>query len=272
MQYAEGVTIETTDWLTEMELVEDVEGFSKSGLPMPDGGFVRPVQLAFNVEGIMEAPEEQYRDTSMHLSLYQTFPKQLSGLEGSTYLFRVIGAEDGREPKSFDEVADKVADDLRLQAGMAKAQAAAERFAANIGTQGLSEAWLADEDLKAQVTPDRGGYVEPPVFARDTTFFGGKKDNVQPFGTVTDEFIEAAFRLAAEGEDSEIAVIELPDEAKVVVIKGKSLRPLYQEDYQARRDFLREQFGRQQQAEIIGQWLNAKKIRERNHFKFERDA
>jgi len=272
LQYPEGITVQTADWTTEEQLVDDIEGFSQAGLPMPNGGFVRPVQLAFNVQGIVDAPEERRRDTSLHLSLWQTFAKQVTGLNGSTYLFRVVGAQAGREPESLTEIADLVADELRLQAGRAKAKSSAEAFLADIGTLGLSEAWVANEELKAKVTPYRGGYVEPPLFARDNSLFTARGDVVQPFGRITDEFIDVAFKLATDGEASQPAVIELPDEARVVLIKGKSLRPLYREDFQARRDFLRQQFGRQQQAEIVGQWLNAKKVRERNHFEFKKDT
>ncbi|MCB9849505.1 MAG: hypothetical protein H6817_02230 [Phycisphaerales bacterium] len=269
LQFPEGITVQTTDLLTQEELIDAVEGFSQAGLPTPDGGLLRPAQLAFNVQNIAPAPEERHRETALHLSLWQTLGKELEGMDGATYIFRVIDAQPGREAKSLDEVADKVADDLRLQAGMEKAKAAADAFLENIGTQGLAQAWMADEELKAKVTPDKGGYVEPPVFARDNSFFSPLGKAVQPFGIVTDEFIDKAFELAAEGEKSGLVVVELPDEAKVLVIKGKSLRPLYEEDYQARRDFMRQQFGRRQQAEIIGQWLNGKNIKERNGFKFK---
>jgi hypothetical protein len=203
----------------------------------------------------------------MYLSEWMTFPKPLVGMDGATYLFRVVAVEKGREPHDLDEVADRVADDLRLLRGMERAKAAAEDFVENIGTNGLKDAWEANVELSAKVTPDRGGYLAPSSFPRDSTFMIGVKNVVLSLGRVTDEFIDVAFALAAEGEDSRPAIAELPDEAEVVIIKGKRLSPLYEEMYQQQRSALQKEFSQRKAAEILLNWLNAKHVRERNQWK-----
>ncbi|HRX83688.1 MAG TPA: hypothetical protein P5572_01570 [Phycisphaerae bacterium] len=269
MRYPDGIEVKSLDWKTADELAE-VEGFGQAGIVTQDQGIIRAPQLAFNVEGLAEAPEESHRDTSHFLSLWQTFDTPLQSMEGAIYLFRVVGVEEGHAPASLDAVADQVTADLRLQEGMKKARQAAENFVAEVGTQGLRDAIRADTELQAKITPDRGGYVEPPPFPRDATIRGMPSNTVQPFGEVTQEFIDTAFRLAAEGPKSELTVVDLPAEADVVAMHGLKLRPLYMEDYMARRTDLIGNIIRRQQSVLMAQWLNAKNIRERNQFEYSK--
>jgi hypothetical protein len=211
MQYAEGIVIKTLDWTAREDLTGDFDPFVRAGVTTADNQFIRPSQLAFDVQGLTEAPEEMRRDTSAHLSLWQTFPQTLVGLDNALYVFRVIAVAPGHVPEDLTEVADRVAEDLRTLAGMQAARARAQALVDNIGTTGLREAWMADEALRDEVTADQGGYVEPPPFPRDSTAFGLQANRVQPFGVVTDEFIETAFELAKAGPDAGVKVIELPD-------------------------------------------------------------
>lgn len=269
MQYGDAVEVGTTDWVTANELA-DTTGLGQAGMVNDQNDFVPVTQLAYNVEGLAEAPDEMHREGSLFLSQWETFGQPLMGRDGAVYLFRVVGVERGHAPESMDVVRDEVVADLRLKAGMERAREAAESFAAEVGTQGLQAAWNSNEELKARVTPDRGGLIDPPPFARDASAFGLPKNVVQPLGAVTQEFMDTAFKLAAQGEESETAVVSLPDEAAVVAMHGVKLRPLYEEDYLARRDGLQQRIGQTQRAMLMGQWLSAKNIRERNKFEFSR--
>jgi len=271
LRYPEGIDVVTLEPLTIDQLTE-IEGFGESGVPTDDDQFLRAPQLAFDVEGLADAPEEMRRDTSLHLSLWEPFSKPMTGLDGATYIFRVVETQSGHTPENLDEVLEQVTEDLRLAAGMKRAREAAEAFVANVGTSGLVQAWQADEELKAKVTPDRGGFVEPPPFPRDNSLFGVGANVVQPFGRVTPEFMDKAFSLAAAAPSNDLAVVDLPDEARSVVLQGVSLRPLYQEDFLVRREFLMRRFAQDKTSAIIGQWLNAKTVRERNKFEFSRSS
>jgi len=266
MQYPAGVEAKTLDWMTSAQLAQ-IGGFGDASVPIDEQRALPISQLAFDVQGLADAPEEGRRDTSLHLSLWQTFSKPVLAEDGTIYLFRVIGVKEGHAPESLAEVSDQVVEDLRLLEGMDAARTAAGSFVSNVSTGGLREAWMADEELRARVTPDRGGYVEPPPFPRDNSLIGARGNVVQPFGEVTKEFIETAFRLAAEGQDnSPVEIVDLPDEARVVAMRGLAKSPLYEEDFHERRDFLTQHFSRQKQSEILGQWLNAKMVRKRAEF------
>jgi hypothetical protein len=269
LRYDAGIEVQTLDMLTMQQLAE-IEGFGQASLSTDNQQLLQAAQLAFDVEGLAEPPEEFRRETSLHLALWETITKPLSGPRDAFYLFRVVDNHPGHAPEGLTEVADQVADDLRLLAGMEAARQAAEAFVADIGTQGLLDGWLADEDLKAKVTPDRGGYVQPAPFARDSSFFGQGPLMVTPFGKVTPEFIDKSFELAAAGPEAGPAVVDLPDEARVAVIQGMQLRPLYKEDFRMRREFLVQRFVQDQLEDVIGQWLNARKVRERNGFEINR--
>ena len=264
MQYAPGIEVNTIKDVNLADLAE-LGGIATASWKSSSGIQLSFADMAFNVEGLVTIPEES-KDKSIYLSLWETKAQRIEGADGTLYLFRITKATEGRAPTSVDEVADRVAADLRISKGMEKAKEAAKAFAANIGTNGLKAAWEANKTLSEKVTADRGGYTSPPAFARDASRFFGRKNFVPVIGQVTDEFFAKSFELAKKGDDSPVEIVELPDQAAVAVIKGKSLQPFYDKDYEGRRPYLQAQLFQQKAAEMVAGHLNAKKIRERAEF------
>lgn len=271
LQYGDAVEIGTLEGQTARALAAD-EGIGRAYVLGQQDAKVPFAHLAFDVEGLAKIPADARGDQAQYLSLWQTSLKPLSTDTGVIYLYRITAAGEGRVPDGLAEVRDQVVEDLRLQRGMERAKQAAEEFAQQVGTSGLKEAWEADTELVDQVTPDRGGYVDVPPFPRDASRLGAPKNSVMPIGIVTDGFMGRAFALAEKGEESGVAVEELPDLAKVAVIKGKSLRPLYGEDYELRRGFLKDQLSQVTGGKILRGWLNAKSVRARNKYEPVRGA
>ncbi len=264
MQYAPGIEVNTIKNVSVADLAE-LGGIATAGWKSSSGIQLSFADMAFNVEGLATIPEES-ADKSMYLSLWETKAQRIEGTDGSLYLFRITKATEGRTPASVDEVAERVAADLRISAGMEKAKEAAKAFTATIGTNGLKAAWDADKALSEKVTVDRGGYKAPMAFARDTSSYFGRKNFVPMIGEVTDEFLTKAFELAEKGDESPVEIVELPGLAAVAVIKGKSLQPFYDKDYEKNRPYLQAQMWQQKTAEMVTGYLNAKKIRERAEF------
>ena len=265
LQYPSGIEIGAVDWTSQQELSE-LDGIGSAAWELPEEKMLPLWRLAFNVEGLETIPEGVRVDRRLYLSLWQTLTRPLPGADGAVYLFRVIGAEGARAPTRLEEVVEQVVADMRTLRGMDRARAEAERFAENIGTGGLKAAWEENTALVERITPDRGGHSEPQPFPRNTSALVGIRNFVPGLGIVTDEFIEKAFELAEEGEASGAVVAELPDQAKVTVIKGKKMFPLYDEVYQLQRLSLRQQLAEYKVREIIFNWLNAKHVRERNQW------
>lgn len=253
-------------WITARELA-NTESIGTAQLILPENRSISIAQLAFNVEGFAAIPEDQPHDRDLYLSKYQSLTKSLKAGDGSFYIFRVTATQEGHAPANLEEVADRVADDLRLLHGMKRAKAAAEAFAAHVGTSGLKTALEADAETYAKITPDRGGYVDIPDVVRDSSKLSGRKNFVPALGEVTDEFITQAFELAAHPEADKVAVVELPALAQVAVMKGKKLTHFYAEDYAQRRPLLKKLLAQQTASAIINDWLNPKSIRERNGYK-----
>ena len=265
MQYAPGIEVNTITNVGIADLAE-LGGIATASWKSSSGIQLSFADMAFNVEGLATIPEER-ADKSMYLSLWETKAQRIQGADGALYLFRITKATEGRTPASVDEVADRVAADLRISAGMEKAKEAARTFTSTIGTNGLKDAWNADKALSEKITADRGGYKAPMAFVRDASSFFGQKNFVPTIGKVTDEFITKSFELAEKGNESPVEIVELPGLAAVAVIKGKSLQPFYDKDYETRRNYLQAQMWQQKTAEMVSGYLNAKKIRERAGFK-----
>lgn len=249
LQYPDAVTTLVLDLKTERELNE-IEGIGAySG-------------LAFQVEGLVEIPKET-KNRAVYKSLWETYSRPLDARENGIYLLRVVEVEEGHVPESLDEVRDLVLEDLRTLSGMERARAAAQQFAESARDLGLKEAWEQNTELADKVTPDKGGFVEPPPFARTHPFF---EHYIPQIGKVTEEAIDIAFDLAAQGEESSVEVVDLPDVAAVAVLKGLSRTPLYKEDYASARGQMLNDLARRQFNEILFDWVTRKQIRARNKF------
>ncbi len=254
--------------LSSASELRDMEGIGDAAYQSSNERALSFVELAFNVEGLVEIPTDRRFDEKLYLSLWQTRGQRLEDANGNLYLFRVVAVSPGHVPVNLDEVVTRVADDLRLLAGMEKARATADAFVANLGTNGLKQAWESNTELSSLVSPDRGGFVSPPAFPRDSSMYFGRKNTIPLLGQVGDEFIQKAFELASKAEESsQVAVVEDPTLASVVVIKGIKLNPLYEESYASMRGRLQQQLTRRRAAELLSNWLNPKQIRERNQFK-----
>jgi hypothetical protein len=264
MQYEAGVKVGFIDWVTESELASTRGGLGSTFLPIDNATTMRFNQLAFLVEGLAEIPE-RISDRSLYLSMWETSSKTMGGVDDVLYLFRVVGARPGHVPEGLDEVREEVIRDLRLVRGMERAREAAERLAVRAREIGLKEAWEEDTELVERVTPDLGNYYKPVPFGRQDK--SGLLPLVSYVGRANQEFVDKSFELAAAGEDSDVAVIELPEVAKVAAIKGRKLQPLYDETYLAERANLQQELRLAAIREVVRPWLNPKQIRERNDFK-----
>ena len=267
LRHPAGIEVGTVDWISAADLAKD-DGIGAASWRLPDGGALPVSRLAFNVEGLVEIPEDvrSGTDRQLYLSLWETMTSPLVGPDGTLYLYRVTDAREGRAPTGLDEVADLIAADLRIVHGMERATEAARKFAADVGTAGLKSAWEKDSTLADKITPDEGGYVDLSPFPRDASEFVGIENYVLGLGIVTDEFIDKSFELAAQGAESAVEVVALPDQAQVVVIKGQDMQLLYEEMYQAQRQRLQQSLIRQRAQEILFNWVNAKHVRERNQW------
>ncbi|MCA9252852.1 MAG: hypothetical protein R3E58_09090 [Phycisphaerae bacterium] len=249
------------------------DGVGTAFLENVDGTTVPADFLAFNVEGLATIPDDQRIERSRYISKWQTQIKPLFGEDGAIYLFRVTEVTPGREPNSVDEVLERVEADLRLLAGMQRAKDAAESIAAKDTGGPLEDIWGGETELQEKITPDKGGYSEPPAFARFRSMNEGDRPTIGGIGTVTREFVETSFALASDPNNSKAVALELPAQAAWAVIKGKSFMPVFEETFASQKNQIRTQVGTSYARELIlANWLSKSKIHERTGYKRPTDA
>ncbi len=249
------------------------DGIGTARLENVDGSTIPLDFLAFNVEGLVTIPDDDRIERSVYLSKWQTQIKPLFGDDGSIYLFRVVDVVEGHEPSSLDEVRDRVESDLRLLAGMEQAKEAAESIAAKDTGGPLKDIWGGETELQDKITPDKGGYSEPPAFARRRRLDEGDRPALNGIGVATREFIDTSFELAANPEDSRAVALELPAQAAWSVVKGKKFLPVYEETFASQKTEIRQQIGSAYLRELIlVNWLSKSKIQERTGFKRPTDT
>jgi hypothetical protein len=251
----------------DRDRLAETDGVGTAQLERVDGSVLPLDFLAFNVEGLATIPDGERIDRSLFVSKWQTQIKPVVGDDGSIYLFRVTEVYEGREPTKLDEVRERVVADLRLKAGMMRAKEAAESIAAKDTGGPLKDIWGGETDLQDKITPDKGGYSEPPAFARNRRMAEGQSRNISGVGLATREFIDTAFQLVADLENSRAVAIELPAQAAWAVVKGKAILPVYEETFASQKNEIRRQLGNVNIEQLIlVDWLNKKKIRERCGF------
>ncbi len=253
----------------DQKSLSETDGVGTASLEQIDGSLIPIDALAFNVEGLETIPDdENSADRSLFLSKWQTQVKPLVADDGSIYLFRVTEVRKGREPKNLDEVRDQVIADLQLKAGMERAKEAAESIAAKDTGGPLKDLWGGETDLQDQITPDQGGFAEPPAFTRKRQMREEQFADVDGVGRVSREFLDKAFELAADPDNSRAVAVELPAEAAWVVVKGKSFIPVYEETFASQKNQIRREVGSIEMQKLRRfEWLNKQKLHERTDFK-----
>lgn len=221
----------------------------------------------FNVQGIVEMPDDRDLDRSQFLALHQTYPSPLTDNDGHTYLFRVVAVNPAHTPTDVADHRDQVIDDLKLQRGFDQAVAQAERLAEDSREAGLASAWQAAEALQAQATS--ASLLTPVAFPREgfPGFAGVSfKAFITNIGAVGKPFMDACFGLSElETDRLRITTIEMRDsgDPMVVVAQWLSTQPVYKDTFLIRRVGIAQRIRSQRQQRLAAEWLDSDNIRAR---------
>ncbi|MCH7703073.1 MAG: hypothetical protein IID37_15430, partial [Planctomycetes bacterium] len=249
----------------------DVPGIGSSSTTPPAGtGRVFFSNAVFNVQGIVEMPDDRDVDRSQFLSLHQTYPSAHTDTDGHTYLFRVVAVDPAHTPTDIADHRDQVIEDLKLQRGFDQAVAQAERLAEDSREAGLASAWQAAEALQAQATS--ASLLTPVAFPREgfPGFAGVSfKAFITNIGAVGKPFMDACFGLSElETDGLRITTIEMRDsgDPMVVVAQWLSTQPVYKDTFLIRRVGIAQRIRSQRQQRLAAEWLDSDNIRTRAGF------
>ena len=228
--------------------------------------------LAFRNQTVVgKIPEDAGASIDDYTARYQTSRYMLRDGDGNVFVFRVIGSVDEHAPETINEVRDQVIADLRVQHGYDSALARAEGLRSCEGGKTLKEAYDSDEELSiiADIikTGALGFFESSPVprlrfyevgsgRATDTTYVG--------LGTqkVPHAFIEEWF--AMEGDEP--TVMEIPQEATVLVVEWSNTQRGDEAEYEEMRGRLASSLATKRSRDAISDWLDPDNIRARNGF------
>ncbi len=249
----------------------DVPGIgSSSTTPLAGTARVFFSNAIFNVQGIVEMPDDADADRSQFLSLHQTYPSALTDRDGHVYLFRVVSMDPAHTPTEVADQRDQVIEDLKLQRAFGQAVAQAERLAEDSRAAGIAPAWEAAEALQAQA--DSASLLTPVAFPREG--FPGYagvsfKAFITNIGAVGKPFMDACFALSElETDGPRITTIELRDsgDPMVVVAQWLMTEPVYKDAFVIRRIGIAQRIRSQRQQRLARDWLDSDNIRTRAGF------
>lgn len=233
-------------------------------------------QDAFDVQGLVK-PSKDRSAAHQPLSLYQFSPKIYRDDTGSAYVFRVVRVVPSAPPTSLNEVRDAVVHSLRIESGFERARKAASDLLNKAEETSLKLAWLEYPDLPAKLdelrkTTDADtrawGDQLPPKFARRN--YAGTPPTVM--GIQSEDLVDGAFEAAKEFDPSDPkqkphTVVELPKHQLILVLAVEDFRPLYESDFQARRQRDQRFIVMQRNRQLVADWFDPKNIRARVDYK-----
>jgi hypothetical protein len=229
---------------------------------------------AFDVQGLVESALNR-SGARQPLSMYQFSPKVYRDDDGNAYTYRVIRVVPSAPPQSLDEVRDKVVQSLRIASAFSSARGTASELLAKSEDSGLKVAWQNRGDLDLRITelkesadgPTQAwGEQIPPAFAR-TTYTG---DPTVVLGIQSEDLINAAFDAAQNfdrtSDTKPLTVVELPEHQLILVMEIDDFKPMYEEDYQARKDRDKRFITMRRNQDLIANWFDAENIRKRVNY------
>ncbi len=279
LRYPMAVEANTTDWF-------DAE--SAARLPSIGTAFFltldeRPVHLsdlAFTVQGLADYPAEASGEIrELYTSQYQFHPRALRDTEGNRYLFRVVEVTPAHAPESPDVVRDQIVEDLRRKAAFEAAKAALEGLKAKAKAEGLAAAWEQAQELKERIKDPGEGVSSFEGFFPDVAFAhrswqappDADRMNVPSLGLVSTGFVAECFALGeTQGDEPKLAVIEQPDDARVILVQWKRTDPMVDTMYGAIRSSVGQSIQRMRAMEIQRDWLDPQMIKARNRLEAPR--
>jgi len=200
-------------------------------------------------------------DEAAVLSLLE--PSQaLEDADGNIYLFRLTDAQAAHAPSGLAEVRDQVEADYRAAKAFERAVDQAKQFVDAAKKDGLSQAAAASgKQVIATGTIGRGMFGLPPTTV----------PNYPTTPESRQELIGRAYQLLSEATPTAphpVAVIELPEERKVVVAElGTVTSTMPAEQMYFMRMSLAREMEFQQAQDLAADWFNADAIRSRLNYK-----
>lgn len=270
----------TTALATAAELRTEL-GFGRAQLLIGRRS-ISAVDLALRVQGIVE-PQEG--DELPLLALYEPAPDP--GIEArpdptgrpvpyQAYMFRVIQVSPAGPPASLDEVRDQVRADWKLARAHELAGEQARALAEAARTVGLRQAVEAATDLRARLETDAGSDTSSAPSASAAALLGPTR----PANFRRQASPLANLGLAPELHKKVFALGELPEAEGVhrvlaapvaknfkwVVAELEGVRPIYQGDFDAKRENLERTTMFTRQSEFMRQWGDIANIHARTGY------
>ncbi len=271
--YPEAVTVATSGEFFR-DNAGDVEGIGSATYRPRRGASRSFATMAFRSQPIVPTiPDGAGGRDIDYLSLYRTCPFPLGDQDGNIYVFRVAGSTPGHAAESPAEVRDRVVDDLRLTDGYELAKSWAETLRFDEDAEGLEEAYSSDGELADLVAENKGSgggfFTSAPVARvnRDLLAMGlntGQTYVGGGIGMVPSDMVDRWFAL--EDTVEHMAVYELPDRARVLVVEWVETERARFDEFEQMRGQLAQELATERQRTVVADWFDPEQIRARNGF------
>jgi hypothetical protein len=282
------VTYQKTELVTERELPRVERGFGKAAAVI-ERQPVRAATLAFHVEGLA-APDPSDHTPILRINEpgpvvieTRTIDKDAGPIPYQAYVFRVVAVAPSGPPASLDDVREQVIQDVKDIKALELAGAQARALAEQARQSGLQEAVAGAEELKSLLRQDDGqedaqkpasttqpNPLDPAErFLRALQPFEPEQFLRQPrplkYVGYAPKLHEMVFAPPDEGgpdptQEHPVIVVPLARSLKYAVVQLLELKPMYQGEFELKREELERQAYMDRAQEFWQEWFEPKNI------------
>lgn len=196
-----------------------------------------------------------------------------------SYVFRVIRIESAAPPASMDAVRQQVIDDWKLSAAFAKAGEYAHKLAERAREVGLAAAAAEAVELRALLAEAGAAAASQPSVQLNQTRYVERLGPFTPAGKITrrSQFLpdvgmtkllagrlfDAIDPASTTQSAHRVVVAPIALTQRWVVAEPTGTKPIYQDEYEARKVMLRDQQSRADRIAFTQDWYDSASIRQR---------
>ncbi|HOA73244.1 MAG TPA: hypothetical protein PLQ89_21415 [Phycisphaerae bacterium] len=230
-------------------------------------------QAAFMVAGLSAVEGRNDANARLFRNVYETSAEPLVDALGNVFVFRNIATQPAEAPASFEEVRDKLVEDLRTIRAGEQAEQTAQNLAERAKGSDLKTAFQSDAALAAKL--ESSALLQPEPFARQSVFPGRNGGMPQVYGTFVPgvgfdpQLVDAAFELASRATTTQPSPVTThkDNRGRHIVIQYKQTLPVTQEEYNQYRDLARDYLLTQRRIAFLFDWFSPESIHARTDWK-----
>lgn len=249
---------------TQLGSADALGSHPKLGRARAFAGTSQPVQFseaAFLVAGLKPEKGTEVGTARLYRNVFETSVEPLSDTAGNVFVFRNIAVRPAQAPDSFEEVRNKLVEDLRQIRAGEQAEQIAKSLADRAKQSNLKTAFQSDAELAQKLT--NGALIEPEPFSRQNINSNPRGGMPQVYPSFIPslgydpEAVKAAFDLAGRATTTQPTAVAThkDNRQRWIVMEYQRTLPVTRDEYNSHREIARQLLLTERRVRFVLDWF-----------------